>query len=247
MKQLIKAEWYKIQRNSTLGYLCLAIFSIKIISMIGESALKKNIGFGQDGVLQIGDSLTAIWIGAFAGFFIASEFQNGSIRNVLSLGKNRMYVFLAKIISMVIAIIIMHLILAMMQTIGHTIVKGFGPMSIGAFIPFFLFNFFNMLIYHLPYAGFFTLFAFLTRKPGLTILLAFGYEFTILAIGGILQSYPNKDLRSFLSWFPQYYYTKAEEFLGNPEFITNGYAVSMVFTIVPILLGIYKFNKTDIK
>jgi ABC-2 type transport system permease protein len=247
MKQLLQVEWYKIQRSRTLGYLCLAIVSFKIISIISASALKKNIGFGQEGVLQIGDAITAIWIGAFAGFFIASEFQNGSIRNVLSLGKNRMHVFLAKVFAVIIALAIMLFIMAVTQTIMQTVVNKFGAMTFGAFIPFFFFNFFNLLIYHLPYAGFFTMFAFLTRRPGLTILLAFGYEFTILAIGGLLQNYPNKNLKPFLSWFPPYYYTKIDEFLGNWQFITNGYVVSILFTLVPILIGIYKFKNTDIK
>ncbi len=247
MKQLIQVEWYKIQRSKTLGYLCLTIFSLKIISIISASALKKNIGLGQDGVLKIGDAVTAIWIGAFAGFFIASEFQNGSIRNVLSLGKNRSHVFLAKVFAVIIAIVTMLFIMAITQTIMQSVVNEFGTMTISAFISFFFFNFFNLVIYHLPYAGFFTMFAFLTRKPGLTILLAFGYEFTILSIGAILQNYSDKNLKPFLSWFPPYYYTKIDEFLGNWTFITNGYVVSIVFTLVPILIGIYKFKKTDIK
>lgn len=247
MKQLIQAEWYKIQRNKTLVYLCLAIIGIKIFSLISAYALKKNIGTGQEGVLQIGDAFNAIWIGAFSAFFIASEFQNGSIRNVLSLGKNRMHVFGAKVIAVIIAIMIMLFVMAVTQTIGQTLVNEYGSMTIGAFIPFFFFNFFNMVIYHLPYAGFFTLFAFLTKKPGLTILLAFGYEFIILALGAILENYPDKNLKPYLRWFPQYYYTKIEDFLGNWEFMLNGYVVSLVFTLVPILIGIYKFKKTDIK
>jgi ABC-2 type transport system permease protein len=247
MKQLIQAEWYKIQRSRTLAYLCLAILSLKIISILSASALGKNIGFGQDGVLEIGDAMTSIWIGAFTGFFIASEFQNGSIRNVLSLGKNRKHVFLAKFIAVTIALVIMLFVMAITQTIMQTVVKEFGSMTIGTFISFFFFNFFNMVIYHLPYAGFFTLFAFLSRKPGLTILLALGYEFTMLSIGAMLQNYPDKNLKPFLSWFPPYYYTKIEDFLGNWAFITNGYVVSIVFTIVPILIGIYKFKNTDIK
>ena len=247
MKQLIQAEWYKIQRTKTLGYLCLAIFGVKTISLISAFALKKNIGFGQEGVLKIGDAFSAIWIGAFAGFFIASEFQNGTIRNVLSLGKNRMYVFLAKVIAVIIAIVVMLFVMAITQTIGQTVANKFGSMTIGVFIPYFFFNFFNMVIYHLPYAGFFTMFAFMSRKPGLTILLAFGYETVILTIGGMLQNYPAMNLKPFLSWFPPYYYTKIDEFLGNWTFITNGYIVSIVFTLVPILIGIYKFKNTDIK
>ena len=247
MKQLVQAEWYKIQRSKTLRYLCIAIFVGNSISVISSVIVKETFSWGQSGVLQIGSSMNAIWFGAFAGFFIASEFQNGSIRNVLSLGKNRVCVFIAKVISMLIAITIMLFVLAVSLTICFTITSEFGTMAVGAFIPYFILNFFNELIFHLPYAGFFTMFAFLTKKPGLTILLSFGYEFLVLATGAILQNYPGKNLKFLLQYFPQYYYTKIEEFLGNWQFITNGYWVCLGFTLIPILIGIYNFKNSDIK
>ena len=247
MKQLIQAEWYKIQRSKTLRYLCIAIFVGNFISVISSVIVKGTFVWGQRGVLQIGSSMNAIWFGAFAGFFIASEFQNGSIRNVLSIGKNRVHVFMAKVIAMLIAITIMLFVLALSLTICFTITSEFGTMGVVAYIPYFMLNFFNELIFHLPYAGFFTMFAFLTKKPGLTILLAFGYEFSLLATGAILQNYPDKNLKSLLQYFPQYYYTKIEEFLVNWQFITNGYLVCLGYTFVPILIGIYYFKNSDIK
>ena len=132
-------------------------------------------------------------------------------------------------------------------TICYTISSGFGNEPIGEFIPFFLLIFFNQLIFHLPYAGFFTMFTFITKKPSLTILLAFGYEFIILLIGALLQNYPGKSLKYLLQCFPPYYFTKINEFLGNWQFITNGYLVCLGFTIIPIIIGIYYFKKSDIK
>jgi len=247
MKQLIQAEWYKIQRSKTLRYLCIAIFVGNFISVISSVIVKGTSVWGQSGVLQIGGSMNAIWFGAFAGFYIASEFQNGSIRNVLALGKNRVHVFLAKVVAMLIAITIMLFVLAVSLTICFTITSEFGTMTAGTYIPYFILNFFNELIFHLPYAGFFTLFAFIAKKPGLTILLAFGYEFLLLASGAGLENYPHKNLKFLLQYFPQYYYTKIDEFLGNWQFITNGYWVCLGFTLIPVLIGIYYFKKSDIK
>jgi ABC-2 type transport system permease protein len=247
MKHLIQAEWYKIQRNKTLRYLCIAIFVVNSISVISSVIVKNTSSWGQSGVLKIGSSMNAIWFGAFAGFFIASEFQNGSIRNALSLGKNRVHVFMAKVIAMLIAITIMLFVLAVSFTVCFTITSEFGTMSPGEFIPYFIVNFFNEVMFHLPYAGFFTMFAFLTKKPGLTILLSFGYEFSLLATGAILENYPGKDIKFLLQYFPQYYYTKIDEFLSNWQFITNGYWVCLGFTFIPILIGIYNFKNSDIK
>jgi len=75
-------------------------------------------------------------------------------------------------------------------------------------MPYFILNFLNELIFHLPYAGFSTMFSFLAKKPGPTILLAFGYEFSVLATGAVLQNYPDKDLSFLLQYFPPYYFTK---------------------------------------
>lgn len=247
MKNLLKAELYKLCRSKTLLYLMLLLFVTNTFGIITNFLLKKYVLLGQNGVFQAGTSVNAMWFGAFAGFFIASEFQNGGIRNALALGKDRGKVFMAKIFSMIICIAILLFVIVVVQTIGNSIVNGFGEMPVGEFAVFFLKNFFHTVVFHLSYAGFFTMFAFLTQRPGLTILLSFCFEAIILVSGGFFENYKGQNLKPFLKLFPQYYYTKIDHNLSNQQFFVNGYAVCSLYFLIPIIISVYLFKKMDIK
>ncbi len=188
-----------------------------------------------------------MWFGAFSGFFIASEFQNGGIRNVLALGKDRRQVFLAKTVSMVICIKVLLLVIVLVQTIGNTIITSFGDMPLGNFLIFFTKNFLHTVVFHLAYAGFFTMFAFLTQKPGITILLSFCFEALILVMGGFFENFKGQNLKPYLKLFPQYYYTKIEYNLTNQRFFVNGYAVCLLYFLIPVVISILLFRKMDVK
>ena len=77
-----------------------------------------------------------------------------------------------------------------------------------------------------------------------TILLLF---IICLFLSGLTAIPVVPQLKFLLQYFPPYYYTKIDEFLGNWQFITNGYWVCLGFTLVPILIGSYYFKNSDIK
>jgi len=247
MINLIKAEIYKLSRSKTLLYLIALLFITNTFGIITNKLLKSYVLLGQNGVFQAGTSVNAMWFGAFAGFFIASDFQNGGIRNILALGKDRANVFMAKVFSMIICITILLFVIVLVQTVGNSLVTGFGEMSIGEFTLFFLKNFFHIVIFHLAYAGFFTMFAFLTQKPGLTILFSFCFETIILVLGGFFENYKGQNLKPFLKLFPQYYYTKIDFNLNNEQFFVNGYLVCLLYFLIPVIFTIFIFRKMDIK
>lgn len=247
MKDLLKAELYKLSRSKTLLYLMLLLFVTNTFGIITNKLLKNYLLQGQDAIFQAGTSVNAMWFGAFAGFFIASEFQNGGIRNILALGKNRDKVFMAKVISMILCIIILLGVIVLVQIIGNSIVSGFGDMPVSEFVFFFLKNFLHIIVFHLSYAGFFTMFAFLTQKPALTILLSFCYETIILVFGGFFENFKGLNLKPFLQLFPQYYYTKIDFNLTNHQFFVNGYLVCLLYFVVPVIISMVLFRKMDIK
>ncbi|MBB5286253.1 ABC-2 type transport system permease protein [Rhabdobacter roseus] len=247
MKDLLKAELYKLSKSNTLLYLMLLLFVTNTFGIITNRLLKNYVLQGQDGLFQAGTSINAMWFGAFAGFFIASEFQNGGIRNALALGKYRTSVFMAKIFSMILCITILLFVIVLVQIIGNSIVNGYGDMPVGEFVVFFLKNFLHITIFHLSYAGFFTMFAFLTQKPGLTILLSFCYETLILVCGGFFENFKGQNLKPLLQFFPQYYYTKIDYNLSNHQFFVNGYLVCLLYFFAPVIISIFLFRKMDIK
>lgn len=247
MKDLLKAELYKLYKSKTLLYLMLLLTFINTFGIVTNNLLKNYVILGQNGIFQSGTSVNAMWFGAFAGFFIASEFQNGGIRNALALGKNRDKVFMAKIFSMIICIAILLFVIVVVQIIGNTILSGFGNMNPAEFAVFFLKNFLHINIFHLSYAGFFTMFAFLTQKPGLTIIFSFCYETIILILGGFFENFKGQNLKPLLQFFPQYYYTKIEYNLSNDQFFVNGYLTCLLYLFVPIIISVFIFRRMDIK
>ena len=247
MKNLLKAELYKLSRSRTLFYLMLLLFLTNTFGIITNTLLKTYTMYGQDAIFQAGTSVNAMWFGAFAGFFIASEFQNGGIRNILALGKNRAYVFMAKVISMILCIAILLCVIVIVQIIGNSIVTGFGSKSLIEFTVFLLKNFTHLVVFHLAYAGFFTMFAFITQKAGLTILFSFCFEALILVCGGFFENFKGMNLKPFLQLFPHYYYTKIDFNLTNDQFFVNGYIVCLLYFLVPVIISILIFKRTDIK
>lgn len=247
MKNLLKAELYKLTRSKTLLYLILLLLVTNTFGIITNNLLKNYILLGQNGIFQAGSSVNAMWFGAFAGFFIASEFQNGSLRNTLALGKNRLQVFMAKTVSLAVSISMLLLVIILVQTLGNTIVNGFGNMPASEFLVFFIKNFLHICIFHLPYAGFFTMFAFLSQKPGITILCSFCYETLILIFGGFFENFKGQNLKPYLQLFPQYYYTKIEYNLSNQQFFINGYLVCLLYFLIPVAISIFIFRKMDVK
>lgn len=247
MNNLLKAELYKLRRSRSLLYLTILLIITNTFGIITNHLLKNYVILGQYAIFQSGTSVNAMWFGAFAGFFIASEFQNGGIRNALALGNDRAKVLFSKIFSMVICIAVLLFVIVFIQTTGNSILSGFGEMSLVEYAVFFIKNFIHINIFHLSYAGFFTLFAIISRKPGLTIIFSFCYETLILVLGGFFENFKGKNLKPLLHFFPQYYYTKIENNLGNEQFFLNGYLICLLYFVVPIFVSVAIFRRMDIK
>jgi ABC-2 type transport system permease protein len=108
MTTLLSSEWYKIRKSRLLGFILLGVtaqtllFSLVPYVIRNRAVLERNGGAAANA-----DStmffLLALWIAAFIGFFIASEFQTGTIRNPVALGKSRTHIYLSKLFSACVA------------------------------------------------------------------------------------------------------------------------------------------------
>lgn len=103
---------------------------------------------GQNGVRLMGGESTILLICfiAFVGFFVAAEFQNGTIRNILSLGKCRTTMFISKLLMSFTALTAIFVITVVVAVVGHSLQYGFGDMRIAAFVRYFAWNFFLQLL-----------------------------------------------------------------------------------------------------
>ncbi|MDR2418445.1 MAG: ABC transporter permease [Treponema sp.] len=107
MWDLFCAEMYKI-RHTKLPWVIFGLLVLQTyIQMDGLRSLEEEPVLGQIAISKICDAspFLCIWLSSFTGFFIATEFQNGTIRNTLALGKKRSSVYLAKLAAVFLACI----------------------------------------------------------------------------------------------------------------------------------------------
>ena len=244
MTTLIVSEWYKILRSRALAIILVGVAAFTFIQVLSSYFMQEFL-LGQNSVAEIGrnSSILSLGMAAFVGFFVASEFQYGTMRNVLALGKNRMHVFLSKVLSACVAVAAIIAVFSIAGTVGFSMAFGFGDMALGEFSRFFVWNFSMQLLYHLTLAAIFTMFAFLSKSPGMTILLSVGYVIATLAIAGFLNNFPGGTLKFALEFFPQYYSSNIDDLSGELAFITDGVIVSVAYIALACIIGVAVFKK----
>lgn len=245
MTTLISAEWYKLLRSKVLAVILAGITAETLLQVLLKTYDKEPIP-GQFGVTVATDAsvILQVWLIAFVGYFVASEFQNGTMRNILALGKNRTRVYLSKLFSASIAIAAIYATVSIVATAGFSVAFGFGDMTFNEFWRFFTWNFSMEILYHLTFAAIFTMFAFLSRSLGMTILLGIGYWIVMLFLPGLLST---MGLDFAVKYLPQYYIGAFKGLSGDPAFITKGLIASAAYFVLTSIIGCIVFKKSDIK
>lgn len=247
MTTLISAEWYKMLRDKALAVILAGVTAQTLILVLEQYFKTEEPSIlGQFGVMAPVDTsiLLQVWLIAFIGYFIASEFQNGTMRNILALGKNRTHVYLSKLLSASIAMVVIYATASIIATAGFSAVAGFGDMTSNEFWRFFTWNFSMQTLYHLTFAATFTMFAFLSRSLGMTILLGIGYWIVKMFLPFFLSTV---GLAFAVEYLPDYYIGAFEQLSGDPAFITKGITVSAAYIVITSIIGCIVFNKSDIR
>jgi ABC-2 type transport system permease protein len=255
MRHLLSAEMYKIRHTKLLWVIFGLVALQTFIQMDGLRSLEKQPVLGQIAITRICDAspFLCIWLSAFVGFFIAAEFQNGTIRNILALGQKRSSVYLAKLMAVFLACTGMVTVTAITATVVCSALFGFGGMSGGEFLQFFLWTYFNQSLYHLSYAALFTLFAFISKNAAMTVLLGVGWTIAEMFIIGFLGDYQGGTLAFARDIFPSLYISifYSEEYdvywYNNAVQIIKGLVASILFIGASSVAGITLFLKSDIK
>jgi len=63
----------------------------------------------------------------FVSLFVAGEFHNGTIKNYVSKGFNRIQIYLSKLVICGVAVLIMYIVNVIFSCIARTIIWGFDP------------------------------------------------------------------------------------------------------------------------
>ena len=153
MRMLLASEWYKLRKNGTFLTLCASMALVAILF----SALLYGARASQEGIrvastvielfsnaLMINQLYLRIAVGILAGFFIASEYRDGVLKRLVSVGVDRGKVYLSKLVvygcSSAVAFLILPVLVAMIGSLMNAfgLLSGYGQLEGASMAEYFL-------------------------------------------------------------------------------------------------------------
>lgn len=249
MGNLIKSEWYKLKKDRSFWLLTflLVITSIgyPLLIVLDEPTLAVKVNdFYQYSVLGGNNYVIKLVPCILAGFFISSEYSNGTMKNIVASGNSRIQLYFAKLIVFSVGTMVISLILPLLLTGASAVYFDFyGMPDLG----YFLQTIGLTALYGAAFASIMALFATLLADSGKAI--GFMLIFFIL-FDSILYS-----LANYISLFePVFNYSVFKLLLEivNINALSSGEMAKMI--VVPVVtfvafgfLGSILFKKKEIK
>ncbi|HJV31255.1 MAG TPA: ABC transporter permease [Bacillales bacterium] len=259
MLNLLTAERIKLFRSKKL-WIVLGILSLLPIYQAVNSKVSVHYGTklvqaidtvinGATGILMIEkNGLTILLVmSAFISFFIGEEFQNGTIRNALSLGRSRTHYYLSKFVIAAILALVGVIIMTALGMISFSVVFGFGEVAgISDYIRFTFKSFSTLYLLILANISIYVTISFLTKNSGISLVWSFLYTMATGFVPGIFQQ--TEHFKYVTYWFTESFLFYSN--FANPVDIAKYPEMTLVSLITIVLsstLGILLFKRTDIK
>lgn len=259
MLNLLTAEKIKLVRSKKL-WIVLGILSILPILQVVNSKISVNNGAqlnqtidtvinGATGILMMEkNGLTVLLvISAFICFFIGEEFQKGTIRNALSLGRSRTYYYMTKLVVAALLTLVGVILMTVFGIIGFSVVFGFGEVAeISNYLWFAIKAFLTLYFLILANVSIYVMISFLTKNSAVSLIWSFLYTIATGFGAGIFQQ--TKHFKQLTFWFTESFlfysdFAKPVDIAKYPEMIL----VSIITIVLTSIIGILLFNRTDIK
>lgn len=259
MLNLLTAERIKIFRSKKL-WIVLAILALLPIYQVANSKMAVHYGTelvqvidtvinGATGILMIDkNGLTILLVmSAFISFFIGEEFQNGTIRNALSLGRSRTHYYLSKLIIAALVSLVAVIMMTAVGMIGYSIVFGFGEVAeINHYLSFAIKSFSTLYLLILANVSIYVMISFLTKNSGVSLIWSFLYTMATGFGPGIFQQ--TEHFKHVTYWFTESFlfysnFANPVDIAKYPQMIL----VSVITIVLSSALGILLFKRTDIK
>lgn len=259
MLNLLTAERIKLMQSKKLWIVLGILFLLPIYQAV-NSRVAVHYGAeldqvidtvinGASGILMMDkNGLTILLVmSAFISFFIGEEFQHGTIRNALSLGRSRTHYYLSKFVVAALLALVGVIVMTAIGMISYSIVFGFG--TVVGITDYFLFaikSFSTLYLLILANVSIYVMISFLTKSSSSSLIWSFLYTIGTGFGAGVFQQFEHFEHLTF--WF-------TESFLFYVDFATPaGIArfpemalVSLITIVISSALGIFLFKRTDIK
>lgn len=267
MLNLLRADFYKLLRRKSfyicgiLGIIvsCLAIFleNMEIIYNL------QNIGMSFDslpamyrvyytGVSAFTRTIATggIFITIMVSMFVSSEFSFGTIKNIISSGKSRLKVYSSKLVMTLIITTIYTLLCGLAGFITGSIFWGTGEITRTEYLE--IFRIIGLIIaVEFSMQSVFTMVGFLLRSTGAVITVNLIIETVLAGVLPLLNVLINKvfNVQDFniMKYWPDTYLAVFNQFEIPTEQLTQGLIVCAVAFAVSTVIGMFTFQKRDIK
>ncbi|MCM3363113.1 ABC transporter permease [Niallia sp. Sow4_A1] len=259
MLNLLTAEKIKLVRSKKL-WIVLGILSLLPILQVVNSNISVNYGAelnqtkdtvinGATGILMMEkNGLTVLLVmSAFICFFIGEEFQKGTIRNTLSLGRSRTYYYMTKLAVAALLTLVGVILMTVFGIMGFSAVFGFGEVAeISNYLWFAIKAFLTLYFLILANVSIYVMISFLTKNSAVSLIWSFLYTIATGFGAGIFQQ--TKHFKQLTFWFTESFlfysdFAKPVDIAKYPEMIL----VSIITIVLTSIIGILLFNRTDIK
>lgn len=195
---------------------------------------------------SFGSGVIEIIIGILVGALIAKEYSQGTIKNFLAYGKRREEFYLAKFVSMVIAVTIILAVMTILPTIVVTLMNGWGQAFEISQLLGMIKTFVASVIAGSAVASLAMIIATLVKSNGATIGITVAIFIGIPTLAGFLYG--------IYSWFDRVYevlpfYNSALATsikAGNGDLLRS-VIISLVTIAISLFVGIKIFKSQDIK
>jgi len=259
MLNLLTAETIKLRRSKKL-WIVLGILLLLPILQAANSKMSVHHGIelvqpidtvinGATGILMMEkNGLTVLLvIGAFIGFFIGEEFQNGTIRNALSLGRSRTHYYLSKLTVATLLTLVGAILLTALGMVSFSVTFGFGEVAgISPYVSYAIKTFATLYFLILSNVSIYIAIGFMTKNSGISLIWIFLY--TILVGFGAPVFQQTEHFKQLTFWFSESFlfysdFAKPADIGRFPEMVL----VSLLTIVVSSAIGILCFTRTDIK
>ncbi|MRG85890.1 ABC transporter permease [Salinibacillus xinjiangensis] len=259
MLNLLTAERIKLSRSKKLMvvlgiFILLPIFQAINTKLNVENGKELNqvvdtVINGATGIMMIDKNALTIFLVlcSFVSFFIGEEFQNGTIRNALSLGRSRTHYYLTKFVIAGLVTLVGTIIMTALGMVSFSIIFGFGEVAdINHYYLYSLKTFGTLYLLILANVSVYVMIGFLTKNSGVALIWSFLYTIATGFLPDIFRH--TKHFQQVTDWFTEtflFYYNFATpaHIAKFPDMVM----VSLITIVLSSTLGIISFKRTDIK
>ena len=195
---------------------------------------------------SFGSGVIEIIIGILVGALIAKEYSQGTIKNFLAYGKRREEFYLAKFVSMVIAVTIILAVMTILPTIVVTLMNGWGKAFEISQLLGMIKTFVASVIAGSAVAALAMIIATLVKSNGATIGITVAIFIGIPTLAGFLYGiYPCFD--RVYEVLPFYNSALATSIKAGNGDLLRSVIISLVTIAISLFVGIKIFKSQDIK